>query len=355
MSPILFSDLCLLFDAIANASKKTSKSSSSSSSSLRKCQSNSKSLNNHASHDGAHQVRDIETLSQPLILFQKWVQALDSPSTQDGLNIFRLIFPEHDIHRRYGLKESLLAQELPKALGFASSDVISEWNKIKQPTLIFDISASCSNYTANSGCFGISLEALLTQRNHNTSSNIESQTMSLQQISSLLDELASHCEYTSEGIRSAFPHQSRRSRQNILRELFNNMTPHQANYLSQIILRDMSPLLYPIASSSLDAQLQSDLPSHTPSLDLNAALDSWHWALPRIFKFRADLDAAFLTLEENPFVRGQYVNLNTPQTNVCFTEKFSSFNLSIHFNRILSYFETWRFSVGSHCKTQRRL
>lgn len=62
--------------------------------------------------------------------------------------------------------------------------------------------------------------------------------------------------------------------------------------MTQIILKDLSPLLYPPPSTSTSVALRQYNANAYRRLDLYDALRGWHWALPQIFRFKNDLDQA---------------------------------------------------------------
>jgi DNA ligase-4 len=257
--PILFSDLCLLFDRIAHL--------------------------NTPSHGNANTSR-ISSQTPAQInandILISWLAALENTTHLDGLRLYRLIFPEHDIRRRYGLKETLLARELPQALGFISPPYLSDWKAEHVETI--------SNASRH-GCFGLSLCQALQFRN-----TVHSESIELTQLDLLLDELASHCEFSSIDLKTNYSPTHRRPREIILNDLFRSLNAKEAAYLAQIILRDLSPLLYPVPSFiSENALVKYNSSSYQP-LELLPALSAWNWALPTIYKYRSDLDACFAAI-----------------------------------------------------------
>lgn len=259
---ILFSDLCLLFERIARCSK--------------------------ASYKGK---RKLEANDSPTSILRSWLSALDDPSPTDGLIIYRLIFPEHDIRRRYGLKETLLAKELPIALDFSPPPDLLAWDGTHSN------SSNVFGYEQpKHGCFGLYLQNSIAQRTNATGHP----SLDIYKLNDLLDELASQCDYSSQDIKQKFRQLSRRSRHEILADLFSPLSPLEAAYLAQVILRDISPLLYPIPSFHSEVALLEHNAASLKQLEMCGALRAWHWALPSIYMFRADLDAVFQTLEARP-------------------------------------------------------
>ena len=254
---ILFSDLCLLFDRLSSIKPKQPGGQPS-------------------------------TSKSPIEIFRHWLSALDKPTHYHGLLLFRLIFPQFDIRRRYGLKESLLARELPKALSFSTRS-LDHWNK----KISLDTSEYIDAKKSRAGCLGNTLEAILKTRRVNSASP----SLPLELLDALLDELASHCEYSCTAIHSNASTKPRRTRKTILAALFEPLGAREASYLVQIILRDLSPLLYPLSTASLEKALMLYNSNAYQTLEINHAIAEWSWALPVIWRYRADLDAAFNVLQ----------------------------------------------------------
>lgn len=259
--PILFSDLCLLFDRIASI-KPT-----------------------RAGQDGCPGRQ-----TRPLGVFKAWLSALEAPSHRSGVLIFRLLFPELDVRRRYGLKETLLAVELPKALNF-SDPSLAAWKDGDSA-----IRSLCDASTRRSACFGSALETVF--RSRRDKSLLDSPSISLEALDRLLDELASLSDFTAAEVRLEWMCNSRpkRSRSSILADLFGPLSAREAAWLAQIILRDLTPLLYPLPTSSTDTALTDYNSKAYQTLELSDALASWHPFLPAVYRYRATLDAAFEVL-----------------------------------------------------------
>ena len=68
----------------------------------------------------------------------------------------------------------------------------------------------------------------------------------------MLDELASTSEFSDKSIHAAYSLAQRRSKSDILRSLYKSLPALDAAFLTQIILKDLRPILYapPVASSS---------------------------------------------------------------------------------------------------------
>ncbi|KAG2122138.1 DNA ligase/mRNA capping enzyme [Suillus clintonianus] len=175
----------------------------------------------------------------PAHILRLWVEALKknySPLPRDTTtHVLRLLFPEEDSHRKYDLQEARLSQLLPECLDTSTFPPISttrlkQWSKQQ-----------------NSGCLGQEILAL-------QSSDAEPSIgpNSLQGINVLLDELASTSAFSDKTLHVAHSLSPQRSKHAILRSLFESLPALDAAYLTQIILKDLRPILYapPVASTS---------------------------------------------------------------------------------------------------------
>lgn len=271
---ILFADLCLLFDRISAIPPVKAGSSTTSKQS-----------------------------STPLDILTLWLSHLQSPSPAQGLIIFQLLFPEHDSKRRYGLKEMKLAKELQKALSFTDTR-LDQW----------DGDAFSASYDElarrGSGCFGEAVEmALQFRREH---SLVTSPSLPIETVSALLDELASHCPFSHSSIRatssSALGKSSGRgirTQSAILSDLFSPLSPQEAKYLTQIVLRDLHPLFYPQPTGNTERALREYNNSSYVELELRDALGAWHWVLPIVWRYKNDLDLVYAVLDEEKIESGE--------------------------------------------------
>lgn len=62
--------------------------------------------------------------------------------------------------------------------------------------------------------------------------------------------------------------------------------------MTQIILKDLTPLLYPPPSSSPSVCLRLYNANAYKTLELRDAMRLWHWSLPTIYRYRNDIDEA---------------------------------------------------------------
>lgn len=116
-------------------------------------------------------------------------------------------------------------------------------------------------------------------------------------IDQLLDELAQHSEYSSI-TRFTTSGASRRQRKEILDDLFHSLTPFGAACITQIILKDLRPILYPCPATRFGPALQHYNAKSLHELTIFEAMNIWHPQMPRIYRLRATLDAAAEAVEQ---------------------------------------------------------
>ncbi|WVQ66382.1 uncharacterized protein L199_004562 [Kwoniella botswanensis] len=175
----------------------------------------------------------------PSKIFQSWLNHLPKHLPQVvGKHVFRLLFPHEGSRRRYGLKESKLALELERILGLRG---LSKWDRV------------CWDYgESGTGCLGKEVELLMRDR----SMTERTSTVSIRDVDALLDELASSSTFSQLSQDQNQIHSRparRRSPQEILILLYrdSNLTPYALSVLTQIILRDLRPLLNPLPKLSV--------------------------------------------------------------------------------------------------------
>lgn len=96
-----------------------------------------------------------------------------------------------------------------------------------------------------------------------------------------------------------------RTRTSILSELYANLTPFGAACMTQIILKDIRPVLYPIPSTRTTVSLLRFRSNAIHELTLHESMAIWDSRMPKIYKVRASLDAAAEAVEG--LSRGQIV------------------------------------------------
>ncbi|OCF77906.1 hypothetical protein I204_01909 [Kwoniella mangroviensis CBS 8886] len=202
----------------------------------------------------------------PSKIFQSWLNHLPKPLPREsGKHVFRLLFPHEGSRRRYGLKESKLALELERILGLRG---LSKWDRV-----------CWDNGESGTGCLGKEIELLMRDR----SMTERKSTVSIRDIDALLDELASSSTFSQLSQDQDQIHSRparRRSPQEILTFLYrdSNLTPYALSVLTQIILRDLRPLLNPLPKLSVrnpTTMLRMKSNTGPEQLSLKDALCAW--------------------------------------------------------------------------------
>ncbi|KAI1796725.1 hypothetical protein LXA43DRAFT_571479 [Ganoderma leucocontextum] len=223
--------------------------------------------------------------------FKRWLTALRErypPLPADTTTIvFRLLFPDEDIGRKYGMQETRLAQHLTKVLA-VSSDTEGRGERLR-------------NWKEEDalGCLGNEVFTVMSATAHSQSSTT---SVSLRQVDTLLAELASKCAFSDASVRAPFSAATpRRTREAILTTLFASLTPAEGAVLTQIILKDLRPLLSPIPrfATHYTAALLQYKSNAVTMLTKEAAMHAWDptGRMSQIFKSRANLEETTRTYE----------------------------------------------------------
>ncbi|KAG8984171.1 hypothetical protein FRB90_005496, partial [Tulasnella sp. 427] len=120
--------------------------------------------------------------------------------------------------------------------------------------------------------------------------------ISLLDVDRLLDELAAHSPFSNATIHSRNPRP--RPRKQILTELYRTLTPQGASCITQIILKDLRPLLYPLPSNRTTSNLLHFNSNALHELTIHEAMQICNPNMLKIFRIRATLDAAAEALDE---------------------------------------------------------
>lgn len=214
----------------------------------------------------------------------RWVAALrrDYSPLPRGTTaiVLRLLFPEEDTPRKYGLQEARLASYLGSCLD-SSTVFTRDTRKLK--------SWSKESF---SGCLGEELLKFATP-------GTEEKTgpKSLQEIDALLDELAATSQFSDKFFHATYP--SPRSKTTILRALYDSLPATDAAYLTQIILKDLRPLLYPPPATSTSRILLDYNTRSKQILTMEQFMVLWDPSkmLLQMYKVRARLDEAAMGFE----------------------------------------------------------
>lgn len=118
--------------------------------------------------------------------------------------------------------------------------------------------------------------------------------ISLTTVDALLDELASHSNYSGESLKK----RPKRAKKDILSDLYRSLSPFAAACMTQIILRDLRPILYPPFSSNSTINLQHFNSKAYHQLTIWEVMREWHRDMPSIYRARANLDAAARTVHQ---------------------------------------------------------
>lgn len=116
----------------------------------------------------------------------------------------------------------------------------------------------------------------------------------IDELDELLNELASKSAYSHKSIRSQFPKNRPGTRATILRTLFRSLCAHDASVLTQIILKDLRPLLYPLTDFHYTAALTHFNTASVRMLTLQHAMTAWDPSglFLRSYRMRACVDEA---------------------------------------------------------------
>ncbi|KZP21054.1 hypothetical protein FIBSPDRAFT_788707 [Athelia psychrophila] len=232
--------------------------------------------------------RDSSSKNTPRDVFVRWVANLRrrfTPLPQGtAAAVLLLLFPEEDSRRKYGMQETKLAQELAKCFGVSMKgrgDVLNHWNG-----------------EASTGCLG----AEICKIANSASSLDEAQIgpLSIADVQTLLDELASTSAFSDRTLRQSHSHMPR-SKNMILRDLYQSMPSVDAAFLTQIILKDIRPLLYPLSETHYTAALTKYNSKAVLPLTKEAAMMTWDPTrrLLRTHSVRSNLYDATHTWEQH--------------------------------------------------------
>ncbi|KAG8908637.1 hypothetical protein FRB99_004925 [Tulasnella sp. 403] len=212
-------------------------------------------------------------------VFERWVHSLEHPLPQrSGVILFRLLFPQEDTRRKYDLQETRLGKLLATVLAVPDRTCLTSW-------------ASNGSTTARVGCMGDEVRRVLNKREFNK----PGEEISLEAIDGLLDELASHSVFSA---LETDGRSNRRTRSAILTDLYATLTPFGAACMTQIILKDLRPILYPLPSTRSATNLLNFKSNALDELTVYQAMRIWHPQMIGFYKARSSLDAAAQLVED---------------------------------------------------------
>lgn len=130
-------------------------------------------------------------------------------------------------------------------------------------------------------------------------------TLSISQVDDLLDELASNSGFSHQSIRNVYPNRVRRGRLSLLKALFRPLSPMDASFLTQIILKDLRPVLYPLHVHHYSSALLDFNTTSVHMLTKEHAMKVWDpscWML-KAYRVRSTIDEAAASFELPPHQR----------------------------------------------------
>ncbi|KAF9005904.1 ATP-dependent DNA ligase [Cyathus striatus] len=176
-----------------------------------------------------------------LDIFKRWLDSLRihfSPLPTHTVAIcLRFLFPEEDIRRKYEIQEARLIKHLTESLGL-NKDALKGWSDEESV-----------------GCLGEEVKKALERTCPHPDGFISSVTIA--QIDKLLDELASISKFSHTSIQESHSGGVRRQRAEIISSLFRKLSPMDAGFLTQIILKDLRPILYSISELHYSTALRT--------------------------------------------------------------------------------------------------
>ncbi|KAL5492554.1 hypothetical protein ACEPAI_4001 [Sanghuangporus weigelae] len=215
-------------------------------------------------------------------VFRRWVQAFrrqfPRPPEQTTAILFLLLFPEEDTRRKYGMKEASLAKELINIFGISDKEGgrganLKRWSS---PT-------STSSSLGEQLCDLLSCSSVVSlaaSKYIRVAHNIIWQStdavnqLSLLGVNKVLDDLASKSRFSAPSLRPSCVGSSEK-RRNILGDIYRKLGPFEAATLTQIILKDLGPILYPTKNISDSESLLRFNSTAVHMLTLQEAMHIW--------------------------------------------------------------------------------
>ncbi|KAG8788433.1 hypothetical protein FRC15_004408 [Serendipita sp. 397] len=143
-------------------------------------------------------------------------------------------------------------------------------------------------WEGRTGCLGEEMRIVLASRYQSRPHS----TKTIDDINALLDELSQHSNYSETRTIEDGP----RPRLDILRDLYTNVTPEEASLITQVILKDLRPILEPIgpAHTTVNLSKRSNIDQR---LTLRQALSVWDQRLSSLYRVCSSIKEAFSALE----------------------------------------------------------
>ncbi|KDQ61659.1 hypothetical protein JAAARDRAFT_31124 [Jaapia argillacea MUCL 33604] len=237
-----------------------------------------------------------------LLIFRRWIAELRrrySP-LPDGTTscVFRLLFPEEDSERKYDMQESRLAHHLSNIFGLSTAaggrgQRLIRWKE-----------------ESRSGCLGSQVKNILVDSSVHLTDATGSLTIT--EVDRLLNHLAATSAFSGITIRSSIS--SRRPKPEILRKLYDSLPPSEASFLTQIILKDLRPVLYPPSATHFTAALKQYQSNAVIMLSREDAMKAWDPSgmFLQTYRVVACLDAAAMAFERNELDQTRLPKINSP-------------------------------------------
>ncbi|CAK9780671.1 unnamed protein product [Cutaneotrichosporon oleaginosum] len=203
----------------------------------------------------------------PTWIFASWVKSLPpSLPPKTTARLFRLLFPHEGNRRRYGLRETKLAAELESLLAIQG---LTRWDAVGWEGV------------GGLGCLGDVVAHAVRERIPDTTRSL----ISITEVDSLLDELAAYSPYSQLSQTPVAP----QSPSTILRRLYREagLSPRAMAVLTQVILRDLRPLLSPLPPMRArhpTLLLRVPASAGPAQLGLHDAMWVWDPAMARLFR-----------------------------------------------------------------------
>lgn len=226
-----------------------------------------------------------------LKIFKLWTRELRAKyanSPRVTSIVFRLLFPEEDPRRVYDMQESRLAQQLSELLCPRDNRLLS-WNEEHSSGCLGqEIKRVLESTFTVSFFFLLDLIPLIALQDADNGIS----PLSLADVDNLLDELASLSSFSHVSIRNKFPRHIRRTRKAVLHSLYYTLSPTDACFLTQIILKDLRPVLYPLPTDHFTVALKHYNTASVRMLSLFDAMKAWDPSqiMIRTYRVRAVLE-----------------------------------------------------------------
>ncbi|EJT49134.1 hypothetical protein A1Q1_01783 [Trichosporon asahii var. asahii CBS 2479] len=193
----------------------------------------------------------------PEEIFGAWISKQAQPLVPGTTKkLFRLLFPHEGARRRYDIKETRLASLLEQTLGIKG---LTRWDAVSL------------NGVRKTGCLG-------EEPNGNS-------TMTIGEVDALLDQLAAGSSWSQ---LSQIP-SDRPTQMTILQRLFRDsgMSPYALSVLTQIILRDLRPLLFPLPLRYVgrpELLIRETISSAPNLLTVESAMFRWDTTMAKLYR-----------------------------------------------------------------------